>query len=306
MSFLSLLAVLVLEHFRPLTHRVTLYAYFARYGNFLERHFNAGRYRYGVLAWSLGVLPPLLAIGLLYWLLYGMSPLFAWLFNVGVLYVTLSCSHLTAQAGEIAKALRENQLDAARAKLGEAEGVSAAHFDRNTLSRLAIEKLFVCAHRQLFGVFFWFALIGPVGAALYRLAHILHQKWGVLDHAEYGRFGIFADQVFHWIDWIPARLTALSFAVMGDFEDAIRCWQEQAANWVNKTQGIILSAGAGALGVRLGETLSVDGQPKYRPELGLGDEADADYIDSAISLIWRAMALWMGLLLLLTLAMLAG
>jgi adenosylcobinamide-phosphate synthase len=304
MSFLSLLAVLVLEHFRPLTHRVQLYTYFARYGNFLERHFNAGRFRYGVLAWSLGVLPPLLVIGLVYWLLYG--TLFALLFNVGVLYLTLSCSHLTAQAAEIAKALREDKFDSALIKLGEAEGISPAGLDRNTLSRLAIEKLFVCAHRQLFGVFFWFALLGPVGAALYRLAHILHQKWGVLDHAEYGRFGLFADQVFSWIDWLPVRVTALSFAIMGDFEDAIRCWQEQATNWANKTQGVILAAGAGALGVRLGETLSVDGQPKYRPELGLGEEADADYIDSAVSLIWRTVALWLALLLLFTLAKLAG
>lgn len=305
MSFLSLLAVLVLEHFRPLTHRVQLYTYFARYGNFLERHFNAGRYRYGVLAWSLGVLPPLLIVGVLYALLYN-SPLAAWLFNIGVLYVTLSCSFLTAQSAEVAKALREDQLDVARAKLGEAEGISSAGLDRNALSRLAIEKLFICAHRQLFGVFFWFALLGPVGAALYRLAHILHQKWGVLDHAEYGRFGLFADQAFAWIDWIPVRITALSFAIMGDFEDAIRCWQEQATNWANKTQGIILAAGAGALGVRLGETLMIDGQPKYRPELGLGEEADADYLNSAVSLIWRTVALWLALLLLLTLAKLVG
>lgn len=306
MSFLSLVAVMLLEYFRPLDQRIQLYVYFARYGNFLERHFNAGRYRYGLLAWSLGILPPVLALAIVYYLLYRASPLLALLFNVGVLYLTLGCSQFTQSAGKVAKALRENDLDAARAIVAEWEGHSVADFKANALTRVAMEKLLLCAHRQFFGVFFWFALLGPAGALLYRLAQILSQKWGALDHKEYGRFGMFPDAVFHVMDWAPLRLTAVSFAVVGNFEDAIRCWQEQAAHWTNKAHGIILASGAGALGVRLGQPLEFDGQFKYRPDLGLGDEADADYLDSAVSLIWRAIALWLGLLLLLTIAKWAG
>ncbi|MDP2155197.1 MAG: CobD/CbiB family protein, partial [Sulfuricella sp.] len=58
----------------------------------------------------------------------------------------------------------------------------------------------------------------------------------------------------------------------------------------------------GALGVKLGEPLSYGGNIEFRPELGLGDAADADYLDSAVSLVWRAVVLWLVLLLLLTLA----
>ena len=108
------------------------------------------------------------------------------------------------------------------------------------------------------------------------------------------------------LDWLPLRLTAASFAVVGNFEDAIRCWQEQAPHWTHKAQGVILASGAGALGVRLGQPLEVDGQLKYRPDLGLGEAADADYLDSAVSMIWRAIALWLGVLLLLTIAKWAG
>ena len=306
MSFLSLVAVMLLEHFRPLDQRIQLYVYFARYGNFLERHFNAGRYRYGLLAWSLGILPPVLALAIIYYLLYRASPLLALLFNVGVLYLSLGCSQFTQSATKVATALRGNNLDAARSVIGDWEGHALTALKADALARIAIEKLLLCAHRQYFGVFFWFALLGPAGALLYRLAQILSQKWGALDHQEYGRFGMFPDAAFHFLDWIPLRLTAVSFAVVGDFEDAIRCWQEQARHWTNKAHGIILASGAGALGVHLGEPLEFDGQLKYRPQLGLGDDADADYLDSAVSLIWRAIALWLGLLLLLTIAKWAG
>jgi len=306
MSFFSLIAMLLLEHFRPLDQRIQLYVYFARYGNFLERHFNAGRYRYGVLAWGLGILPPVLALGIIYFFLVRANFLLAMLFNIGVLYLTLGCSQFTQSAGKVAQALRADDLDTARAIIGDWEGHSVTELKANALTRVALEKLLLCAHRQFFGVFFWFVLLGPAGALLYRLAQILSQKWGALDHHEYGRFGLFPDSAFLVLDWLPLRLTAACFAVVGNFEDAIRCWQEQALHWGNKTQGIILASGAGALGVRLGLPLEVNGELKYRPELGLGEEADADYLDSAVSMIWRAIAVWLGLLLLLTIARWAG
>ena len=300
MSFFSLVAVLLLEHFRPLDQRIQFYAYFARYGNFLERHFNAGRYRYGVLAWGLAVLPSVLALGIIYFFLYRASFLLAMLFNVGVLYLTLGCSQFTQSTGKLAQALRANDIEAARGVMGDWEGHTVADFKVPALSRVALEKLLLCAHRQLFGVFFWYVVLGPAGALLYRLAQVLSQKWGALDHHEYGRFGLFPDSAFKVLDWLPLRLTAASFAVVGNFEDSVRCWQEQALHWTNKAHGIILASGAGALGVRLGQPLEVNGELKYRPDIGLGDEADADYLDSAVSMIWRAIALWLGLLLLLT------
>ena len=182
MSFFSLVAMLLLEHFRPLDQRIQLYVYFARYGNFLERHFNAGRYRYGVLAWSLGILPVVLGLGIVYFFLYRASFLLAMLFNVGVLYLTLGCSQFTQSAGKVVQALRTDDIDAARAIVGDWEGNSVAQFKANALARVALEKLLLCAHRQFFGVFFWFVLLGPAGALLYRLAQILSQKWGALDH----------------------------------------------------------------------------------------------------------------------------
>ena len=302
MSFFSLVAALLLEHFHPLTHRIQLYVQFARYANTLERHLNGGRYRYGVLAWVLAVLPPALVVGIGYFLLRSTNPVLGLLLNVGILYITLGIKHFADIANQIAQTLRNGSVEQAQKSLSEWQGANAQGLSGNAVARLSIERLFGCAHRQLFGVFFWFVVLGPMGAVIYRLAHILYQKWGVLESHEFGRFGMFSATVFEWLDWIPVRLLGLSFAVVGDFEDAIHCWREQAANWTDKIQGIVLAAGAGALGVRLGEPLEYEGKVDVRPELGLGDEADADHVDSAVSLIWRTIALWLAVLLLMTLA----
>jgi len=98
------------------------------------------------------------------------------------------------------------------------------------------------------------------------------------------------------------RLTAFSFAMTGNFTDAIECWREQAASWRARAQGILLAAAAGALGVKLGGVLHEEGGIAYRPQLGDGDDADVDYMQAAVGLIWRALVLWLFLILLATLA----
>ena len=100
--------------------------------------------------------------------------------------------------------------------------------------------------------------------------------------------------------------TAVFFAIVGDFEDAIYCWRNQAAQWEDPDRGVILAAGAGALGVRLGQPLVENGELTERADLGLGEEADADFMQSTVGLVWRALVLWLLLLLLLGVASWVG
>jgi adenosylcobinamide-phosphate synthase len=95
----------------------------------------------------------------------------------------------------------------------------------------------------------------------------------------------------------------VTFAIVGDFEDAIYCWRTQAKAWTSRHEGILLASGAGALGAMIGGPITgPTGEPEFRPELGLGDVADAELMPSAIGLVWRALLVWLVLLLLLTLA----
>ena len=106
------------------------------------------------------------------------------------------------------------------------------------------------------------------------------------------------------------RLTAAGFAVVGNFEDAIYCWRSQSGKWSDnpfgRGIGIVLASGAGALGVRLGMPVAENGEPTDRAEVGIGDEADVDFMQSAVGLVWRALLLWLSLILLIGLAGLLG
>lgn len=301
MSLFSLIAVLLLEQFRPLPQRVYLYSLFTRYAQYLERHVNAGQYRHGVIAWLLAVLPPVLLVAGVHALLHHLHPVLAWLWNVWVLYLVLGFKPFSNNAASIAAALGSNDLGRARALLSQWQERPADELEANEVARLAIEQTLLCAHRHLFGLIAWFVVLGPGGAVLYRLAQLLGSKWGGLDEQEFGVFGRFAARVFELMDWLPVRLTAISFAIVGDFEDTVYCWRTQAAAWLPPRFGILLASGAGALGVKIGDSLHVAGQLEVRPELGLGDDADADYIQSAVSLVWRSLMLWLALLALLTL-----
>jgi adenosylcobinamide-phosphate synthase len=153
----------------------------------------------------------------------------------------------------------------------------------------------------------WFVLLpGPAGALLYRLAYYFTSHWGARRDAEFGAFGRFAEGPFAVIDWLPVRITAAAFAIVGDFEDAVYCWRTQAARWPDEAAGILLASGAGALGVRLGLPIVESGEVTERPELGLGEEADADFMQSGIGLVWRTLVLCLLLLTLLGVASWAG
>jgi len=302
MTFLSLAFALLLEQLRPLRSGNRIYGGFARYVTRLARNFNAGRYGDGVVSWLLAVLPLMLATVMISLLLQRAGGVFALAWNVGVLYLALGFRHFSYFYTDILQALQRGDLARARDLVGEWRGRSAAELDESEIARVAIELGLVYSHRHVFGVIAWFIVLGPAGAIGYRLAALLATRWRGARDGDARTFGRFALRAQEIIDWVPARLTALGFAAAGDFMGAIECWRERAAAWPESNRGVVLAAGAGALGVRLGGVLRREGGIEDRPLLGDGDEAGVDYMQAAVGLIWRALVLWMFLILLATVA----
>lgn len=302
MTFLSLVAALLAEQLRPLRPGNPIYLLFIRYAAALERLFNGGQGYHGVVAWLLAVVPPVVAAAVIYLVLLQMSTVLGWLWNVAVLYLAMGFRQFSHYFTEIIHALEEGKLDRARESLGQWRGHSAAEFSANEIARVAIELGLISSHRHVFGPLAWFIALGPAGAVLYRMAAMLADKWGGRREPEFGDFGRFAESFFFWLDWIPSRVTAASFAIVGNFEDAVYCWRTQARSWAMHSQGIILASGGGAIGVRLGDPLHQYGSMEFRPEMGMGEEADLDYMQSTVGLIWRALVLWLFLVLLVSIA----
>ncbi|MDR2364742.1 MAG: CobD/CbiB family protein [Zoogloeaceae bacterium] len=309
MSFFALVLVFLLEQLRPLDYPRWIARPVRAWAAFWARHVDAGTYRQGILGAALAVLLPVTLLGAAYALLHRFGVL-VFLFDVLALYLTLGFRQFSHFYTDIQLALRLGDVARARALLAEWRGENVASGDAGELARMTIETALVSAHRHVFAVLLWFVLLpGPLGAVLYRLSHLLCENW-----CARGAFGRFARQFFWVLDWLPARVTAMVFAVMGNFVDAFYCWRRYATRWYDPGLGIVIASGAGALGVRLALDVPdaaiwpdhAGGKENGNGDSGIGEAADVEFMQSAVGLVWRAIVLWLSLLLLFGLAGLAA
>lgn len=310
MSLFALITALSLEQLYPLTLRGKLSAWLNAYLHFLHSNFNAGEHQHGQIAWLLAVLPFLFIVLLLHYLLRDLHPLLAWGVDVVVLYLTMGFREYSHFYTGIQAALRQDDLAEARRLLAVWRSVSAPELNGEEVARLSIEQALLAGQHRVFGVMVWFVLFsvlglgGAAGALLYRFAHQINQRWQDAD--EEGRFSEFARHAWSVIAWLPTRLNAITFAIVGNFEDTLYCWRHQAGCWPDQAEGIVLASGAGSLGVRLGMGIAQGGIVLDRPELGLGDDADTDFMQNVIGLVGRSVVFWLIFLLMLSLANLLG
>jgi adenosylcobinamide-phosphate synthase len=319
MTFISIFLALLIEQLKPLRADNPVYSAIKNYAVRVESWFNAGHAEHGRLGWLVVIASLTIPTMLVYWLCMRVSPFLGLAWNILILYLTLGFRHYSHYFTAIQYALNTGDTETARQLLAQWLRQDTSGMDAPELARLAVEKALVTTHRHVFGVFFWFMLpFGPAGAVLYRVAEYLARAWSEPEHMKTEAFGHFAVRAYYWIDWAPARLTAAAFAIVGNFEDAVYAWRNFASRWQHETTGIILSAGGGAMGVRLGTPyenatsllLTVDeatidaagGDAETLP----GEEPTIRALQSTVGLVWRALLLWMLLLLLLSIAVWLG
>ena len=308
MNFLAILIALSLEQWRSLEWRGAVQRAFVSYAHALEQRLNAGSAQQGIVALLLAVIPPVAVASVVYWSLERVHPLLALAWQALLLYVLVGFRQFSHAFTAIATALREGDIIGARRRLTAWRGVDASEATADEIPKLAIEQGLMDSYRHVFGTLFWFLLLpGPGGAVLYRAAVLLAEHWSGDLATPMGRqlshFGRPAQRLLYALDWLPVRLTALTFAVVGDFEDAIYCWRTQSRQWRSIHEGILLASAAGALGVVIGGSVTgAAGEPEFRPDLGMGEPADAEILPSAVGLVWRALLVWIALLLVVTIA----
>jgi adenosylcobinamide-phosphate synthase len=264
---------------------------FGKVANTIERRCNRGRLRRakGMLAWMLAVVLPVLIACLL--LVQATNMLLAASLHVLLLYFCLGLRSLREHVLPIGQALAQN--DVPRARLLTARIVSRDTGEANAseLAKAAIESTLENGNDAVFGTLFWFLIAGGPGALLFRLANTLDAMWGYRSQ-RFLAFGWFAARIDDGLNWIPARLTALSYTLLGDVRRACHCWCTQTQAWPSPNAGPVMSAGAGALGLALGGSAQYDGVVEQRPPLGVGRAAAADDIARAWRMVGNAVALW--------------
>jgi len=299
MMVLAMLAAVLLDWRLGEPRRCHPLVGFGRLASWLEARLNsASRSRAEGMTWlrllgALAVLVLLVPVTALAWWLSTL-PVLGPLWGVLALYFALGHRSLHDHAQPVAQALDHGDMAAAR----EAASLLVSR-DKDALdpASATCESVLENGSDGVFGALFWFIIAGPAGAVLYRLANTLDAMWGYRTE-RFLHFGWAAARLDDVLGFVPARLTALTYALLGRTRLALGCWRTQAPAWKSPNAGPVMAAGAGALGIRLGGPARYHGVWQARPPLGEGQPAVAQDIWRALALVCRGLLLWLLLILL--------
>jgi adenosylcobinamide-phosphate synthase len=266
---------------------------FGRLAQELERRLNLGGWRIarGAAGWMLAVLPLTAAAA---WLcaLDGAAGL---ALHALLLYLCLGLRSLRDHTLPIHRSLAAGDLPRARWLTSRIVSRDTTQASEADLAKAGAESLLENGNDAVFGTLFWFLVGGGAGALLFRLANTLDAMWGYRN-ARFNLFGRVAARIDDLLNHVPARLTALSYALLapGGRLRALRCWRTQARAWSSPNAGPVMASGAGALGISLGGAATYDGEVELRPVLGAGPAATGSDILRAWRLVFRTTLLWAG------------
>ena len=316
MSFISVLFALLLEQARPLGRGNAIHAAMRSWVHFCSRNLDAGKPMHGWLTWGLAVgVPSGLAL-VIYWLLaFWVGWPLAVLWSAMVLYASLGFRQFSFHFTEIRDALANDDDALARTLLAQWQHIDTQSWSRGEVIGRVIELSVLAAHRHVFGVLAWFSVLaalgfGPMGAVLYRLAEFVNRYWQhksqTLQQPVSLALQTNARLAWHWIDALPARMTVLGFAVVGNFEEAIDGWRRYAAQSGTDNDGLVLAATAGAVNIQIGPVSAANsstagGLPASNG-FSLRPPPELAHMAILVGLVWRTVVMWLVLLALLTLA----
>jgi adenosylcobinamide-phosphate synthase len=302
MSFISILFALLLEQARPLSQVNPIHGSIRHWVRWVLRNLDAGKSHHGWLAWWVAVaLPATLACAVHWLLVWSLGWAAAAVWSVAILYSTLGFRQFSHHFTEIRDALDAGDEDLARQRLARWMHIDASELPRVEIVRHVIEHSVLSAHRYVFGVLAWYTLLaalglGPAGAVVYRVGEYVNsyvsQPERPSGQSVSPAMKANATKAWAAMDWLPARITALGFAFVGSFEEAVDGWRQHELNFPGDNDGVVLAATSGAVNVKLG--------PQDRP--GTGQTPQPSHLRAVVGLVWRTVVMWMVFLALISLA----
>jgi adenosylcobinamide-phosphate synthase len=302
LSFFSLLLALALDYRFAEPKKYHPLVGFGRYVDFLQQKLNRPaspavdsrtQFINGVLACLLAVTP---IIGAIIIVQHSMPSIINIFIDAGLLYLCIGWSSLQQHARAIFIELNINQLDLARTKLSWIVSRETQQLDSTQIAQASVESVLENSSDALFATIFWFMVAGVEGAVLHRLINTLDAMWGYKTHQflYFGRFSAYFDDV---LNYIPARLTAYGFAFCASSVEqgkkALSCWRIQAKHCSSPNGGPVMTAGAGALNVRLSDGAYYHGKWEEKPLMGCGEAAQAHTIIESLELVQKTLLFWL-------------
>lgn len=292
--FITLVAVvvaLVLGHVVPEpVVAMRRYHWYGHWLRMLDARFDEGsawQGRFGIL---FAVIPPLLLVGLFQYLLHshwlGLASL---LFGIIVLVYAWGPRNLDVDVEAVIDAPDAQARRDAISHLQPEEGIAV------TEAPVLVEMVIRAGLRRWFGVLFWFLLLGPVGAVLYRLA-VLSAEDGFLRNLP-PQTAVGARILRGVLEWPVAQLMTLSMALVGNFDAVYGAWRAASGNALRLDIGFLDAVARTSVKYELAEEALDYTEQGIVPIL-----RELPELRDAMSLVWRILLLWLALLALFVIA----
>lgn len=272
MTAIALLVALLLERFFDFGH-IRIWRWYSVYLKTLAQKVPL---RQPFVLLCIAVAPFVLVTGFLHVMLYGALfgfPLLA--FNVLVLVACMGPQDLWADAFKCITKLEEADLNYASDSLYSAFGVGKEGTEQ-AAHQAFLQRIILEANWRVLGVAFWFFILGPMGAVLYRLVSLAAVSLTARVEPVEEIVGD-AKQLEAFLDWIPVKFFTLLFALGGQFTSVFDIWRKHMKDGPDSNDALLLSCGMAALGFKEDDTIPMDGTVE-RSALSLMDRTLVIYL----------------------------
>ncbi len=303
-TLIAIILAVVLDRYLPDRQGIKPFTWYRDWAESIEERFNGGKRTHGIGAVLLAIVPILLGMLLVRYVLGELSGVLRFAFDVFVLYLCLDIYRLGHTANAVSESLEAGNVAEANSHLKELSGKGASEQTEAAIARATVETVLRQGNSLVLSPLFWFLLLGPFGTVLQRLSSILDLLWGHR-YERFAEFGWAAARFDDVLGWIPARITAVSYALMGSFEDALHCWRRRMGIWSDINSGPLLASGFGAMHMQSCEAMPEEGDYEPRPA-ELSVVPDAGHVRRVVALVWRVLLLWLAIAVLMEIAHILG
>ncbi|MDH5369373.1 MAG: regulatory signaling modulator protein AmpE [Gammaproteobacteria bacterium] len=285
MSLLSVIFALIAENFISSLSELRRFDFFFRYVNWMRAKLPAFSFQNGSVTLIIVISGILFTVWLISAMLGNVLGLFGFLFGIAVLIFSIGPRNLEEDVQKINAAFENNDYEAANFYTSDLVNHPVSE-PPMALAHTVKVNILLQANIRMLGVFFWFIILGPVGAVLFRLTCLLKEN----QQNEDDDFAKASRELYKILNWLPARICVLSYAVAGNFVDTMSYWNGVSDLWLRDSEDFIIVSGVGAL--RYVQRIEKDQHGNEEPDIA--------GIQHALSLVKRAVIVWVVLLGLLT------
>lgn len=269
----------------------------SKYFNVVQRFYGQHSFWHGYRGVALMLLPPLILLVVIYLLLSALFAPLGFLFALAVLIISLGPMNLDAQVKAFI-ASREQGDEQGAVYHAQNISLNGGLQNGDNMTPEVIKGIFIQSMQRYFCVFFWFIVLGPVGAFLSRLV-CLALAWAAPDKTagesfESG-FYLVLGRVKYWLEWPVVRIVALGLGVSGSFVDF---WQANKRQFLAENSELLISSGYAALQRKVHKDehggLVLDDIPEDM-------ESEMRLLRAAMAMVKRTLKFGLGILALMTL-----